>query len=142
MKRSIEVAKLVSEVSMLTKQNMFKVFDTMGITPPQGMLIGMLSKHGKLMISELSNKLGLSNSTVSGIIDRLERQEIAVRIRSMEDRRIVYVDLSDEFRKKHKGFHQKAEENLENILSEGTDEELDKIMEGLNMLKKLLKPVK
>ena len=35
-----------------------------------------------MKITELSNKLCLSNSTVSGIIDRLEKQEMVVRERS------------------------------------------------------------
>ncbi|GIM27532.1 hypothetical protein CPJCM30710_01980 [Clostridium polyendosporum] len=137
-KKSLEVAKLLSEVAMLLKQSMTKGFEEFGITAPQGMVIGTLSRFGKMKISELSDKLSLSNSTISGIVDRLENQEIVERIRSKEDRRVVYVSLSPKFEEMHNGFHRRAEEKIEKIMSKGTPEDLNKIMDGLNTLKRLL----
>ena len=134
----LDVAKLIKEVMVLFKQNMSKTFGDIGITGPQGMVIGLLCKNGKMMISELSNNLTLSNSTVSGIIDRLEKQGIVIRERSEEDKRVVYVSLTSKFEEMHQQFHQRAEKNIENIMKNGTTEELSKIVEGLNTLKKLL----
>lgn len=91
-----------------------------------------------MKISELSSKLGLSNSTVSGIIDRLEKQEMVERARSKEDKRVVYVSLSPKSEEMRQDFHKRAEENIENILNKGTPEDLDKIIDGLNTLKTLL----
>ena len=138
LKKSIEVSKLITEVAVLLKQNMIKGFEDLGITAPQGMVIGILCKYGKMKISELSNKMGLSNSTVSGIVDRLEKQGIAYRIRSEDDRRVVYVSLSENFQQVHKDFHKRAEENIANTMSKATPEDVDKIIEGLDILKKLL----
>lgn len=135
---SMEVVKLFKQVVSLLKQNMLKGFENTGITPPQGMLIGSLSKFGKLKISDLSDNLGLSNSTVSGIIDRLEKQEMVIRTRSQEDKRVVYVSLSEKFEEGHHNFHRRAEENIQAIMDRGTNEDLEKIMDGLNTLKKLL----
>lgn len=135
---SMEVVKLFKQVVALLKQNMLKGFENTGITPPQGMLIGSLSKYGKLKISDLSDNLGLSNSTVSGIIDRLEKQEMVIRTRSQEDKRVVYVSLSEKFEEGHHNFHRRAEENIQAIMDRGTNEDLEKIMDGLNTLKKLL----
>ncbi|MCX7749809.1 MAG: MarR family transcriptional regulator [Clostridia bacterium] len=117
---------------------MRKSFEDMGITMPQGMVIGMLSVHGEMKISELSKELGLSNSTVSGIIDRLEKQQVVERIRSQTDKRIVHVKLSPHFAKRHHDFHKKAEENFAKLLEKGTPEEIQKIIEGLDALKKVL----
>lgn len=136
--RSIEVTKLFKDVVHLLKQNMAKGFEAMGITAPQGMVIGTLSKSGKMKISDVSLHLGLSNSTVSGILDRLEKQEMVERIRSVEDKRVVYVSLTPKFQEMHQGFHKIMEENIGSILKKGTPEELDKIIEGMNILKGLL----
>ena len=81
---SVEVAKLFQEVMQLFKHNMHKVLDDTGMSAPQGMVLGLLSKEKKMKITELSNDLCLSNSTVSGIIDRLEKQEMVIRERSDE----------------------------------------------------------
>ena len=136
---SAKVAKLFQEVMILFKHSMSKVFEDMnlGITAPQGMVMGILSKEKAMKITELSSKLNLSNSTVSGIIDRLEKQGMVERKRSEEDRRVVHVSVSPDF-KRFQNFHKRLEENIGNVLNKGTQEELDEIFVGLDVLKKLL----
>lgn len=135
---STEVARLFQEVMLLFKHNMSKVLCDTGISAPQGMVLGLLSKKKKLKITELSNELSLSNSTVSGIIDRLEKQEMVVRERSIDDKRVVYVSILPNFQEMHKNFRKQFQKSIENIMSQGSDEELHKIFEGLDVLKKLL----
>ena len=135
---SIEVARLFQDVMHLFKHNMKKFLGDAGISAPQGMVIGLLSKNRKMKITELSSKLCLSNSTVSGIIDRLEAQKMVIRERSTDDKRVVYVSISPNFEDMHKVFHKQMEENVQNIISQGNPEELQKISEGLIILKNLL----
>lgn len=135
---SVKVAKLFQEVMHLFKQSMSKVFEDTGITVPQSMVIGILSKEKTLKISELSSKLGLSNSTISGIIDRLEKQAIVERVRSSDDKRVVYVSLRPKFEEMHQGFHKITEEYFLNIMNKGAPEDIYKIIDGLNTLKRLL----
>jgi DNA-binding MarR family transcriptional regulator len=136
--KKVEVARLFSKVNKIIKHNMRKSFEDVGITMPQGFVIGTLIQSGEMKISELSRKINLSNSTISGIIDRLEKRQLVVRTRSEEDRRIVYVKVTPKFGEIHKGFHEKLEGSFENLLSSGTTEEIDKIIEGLSILKKIL----
>jgi len=135
---SVEVARLLQEVMQLFKHSMTKVLSDAGMSAPQGMVLGLLSEKKKLKITELSNELCLSNSTVSGIIDRLEKQEMVVRERSIDDKRVVYVSILPNFKDKHKIFHKQFKKNIEHIMSKGNAEEIHKIFEGLDTLKKLL----
>lgn len=136
---STKVVKLFSEVMRVFKHSMKKVFEDMGLTGPQGMVLGILSKEKTMKISDLSVKLNLSNSTVSGIVDRLENQGIVERNRSEEDKRVVYVSIAADFAEKHhQCFHQQIEETIERKMAQGTAEELEKICEGLEVLKKIL----
>lgn len=136
--KSVEVARLFQEVMHIFRHSMKKAFIDTGMSAPQGMVIGLLSRNKKMKVTELSKALSLSNSTVSGIIDRLESQEMVVRERSKEDKRVVYVRISPKFEDMHKSFHNELEKNIENIMSKGSKEELQKIFEGLDILKKLL----
>jgi MarR family transcriptional regulator, organic hydroperoxide resistance regulator len=135
---TMEVLTLMHQIHALLHQNMIKSFKKLSITPPQGMVIRNLGKNGRMKISEISKTLGLSNSTVSGIIDRLENQNIVDRERSKEDKRVVYVSLTSEFEKIYEDIHKKSEETIKSILTKGTPEDLDKIIEALNTLKRLL----
>ncbi|SDH68823.1 MarR family winged helix-turn-helix transcriptional regulator [Desulfosporosinus hippei] len=137
--KSARVASLFQEVMMLYRSSMSKVFEDVGITPPQGMVLGILSKEKKLKINELSNKMNLSNSTVSGIVDRLEKQGMVERSRSESDRRVVFVSITPNFKEMHESFHVKFEKKIEKILSEGSPKDLEKVYEGLSTLRNLLR---
>lgn len=136
---ALEFGKLFKEIGHLLRHNMTKGFEDIGITMPQGMVIGSLSKFGKMKVNELSKNLGLSNSTVSGIIDRLEKQGMVERTRSEDDKRVVYVSLTHKFEAIHQGFHKRTEELMMKIMKRGSEEEINKIIEGLRTLKELLK---
>jgi DNA-binding MarR family transcriptional regulator len=47
-----------------------------------------------ISLRQLSERLYLHISTVSGIVDRLEKKEYAVRERSLEDRRVVHLKVT------------------------------------------------
>jgi MarR family transcriptional regulator, organic hydroperoxide resistance regulator len=136
--KGIRVVKVLKKVMGIVKHNMGNHFKEMNLTAPQGMLMGTLAHGGQMKVSELSEKLGLSNSTVSGIIDRLENQGFVERTRSKEDRRVVYVDITDKFRKIHQGHFCEINKMFEEMMNKATPEELEKILEGLNTLEKVI----
>ena len=65
-----------------------------GLTGPQFVVMKMLEPVGRLSLSQLSDKIQARNSTVTGIIDRMERENLVVRRRSEEDRRVVHIELT------------------------------------------------
>lgn len=136
--KSLKVIKLLKQVMDLLRQKVKCEFKQMNLTGPQGMLVGTLAHSGKMKISDLSEKLVLSNSTVSGIIDRLEKQGLVERIRSEEDRRVVYVNVTPEFKKSTNEHFSVVEKKLEATMQGATLEELDSVIKGLETLKKVM----
>ena len=140
--KSYEIIRSIKSVKESLKQNFEKRFKDLNLTAPQGMLIGILMHNGQMKISDLSEKMALSNSTVSGIIDRLEKNKYVERKRSEEDRRVVMVDVTEEFRKEAKGRFKVVEDSLSSVLKLATPEETEKVLIGLDILAKLLNRVK
>ena len=66
-----------------------------GLTGPQLICLIHLNRSGKLMGSELARAISLSQATVTGILDRLENRGLVDRKRSIEDKRRVFVSLTD-----------------------------------------------
>lgn len=64
------------------------------LTGPQLTVVKLLEQVGELSLSELSERIRAQNSTVTGIIDRMEREGLVVRERSKEDRRVVHIKLT------------------------------------------------
>ena len=65
------------------------------LTGPQLTVLKLLEGVGALSLSDLSERIRAQNSTVTGIIDRMEREGLVVRARSTEDRRVVHIRLTD-----------------------------------------------
>src|SRR3954471_16465408 len=66
---------------------------------PQLTVVKILEQIGDLSLSELSERIRAQNSTVTGIIDRMEREGLVVRERSTTDRRVVHIRLSEKGQK-------------------------------------------
>lgn len=68
---------------------------TSGLTGPQLIVIREIGYYGPMTIGDLARRISLSQATVTTIIDRLERKQLAVRVRGSEDKRRVYVDITE-----------------------------------------------
>lgn len=84
------IVYLYTESRRITKD----VARGVGLTGPQLAVLKMLEPIGKLSLSELSNRIHARNSTVTGIIDRMEREGLVRRSRSERDRRVVHIELT------------------------------------------------
>ncbi|WP_077713051.1 MarR family winged helix-turn-helix transcriptional regulator [Desulforamulus ferrireducens] len=108
------------------------------LTIPQKIVLGYLSKYGELSVKELSQKVRLSHSTVSGIVDRLERKELVVRRPHQQDRRITKVALTDLAKNKMKRSPQQMFAGIVQLYEQSTVEEQKEIMASLKTLRKFL----
>ena len=72
-------------------------FARMNLTFPQAMVLTVLGEDGPVPISTLAERTGSANSTVSGIVDRLEKLGLARRQRSETDRRVIYVSATEKY---------------------------------------------
>jgi DNA-binding MarR family transcriptional regulator len=70
-----------------------------GLTGPQLVVASEIGQYGPMTIGELARRVSLSQATVTTILDRLEAKELATRIRGQEDKRRVYVDITEKARK-------------------------------------------
>lgn len=72
-------------------------FGRMDLTFPQALVLSVLGEEGPVPISALAERTGSANSTVSGIVDRLEKLGLAQRQRSETDRRVIYVSATEKY---------------------------------------------
>jgi len=109
-----------------------------GFTFPQLSVISILAKNGKQKVSDISKKMGLSDSTVSGILDRLEQKGIIERKRNKDDRRVVKIYLSKGSQEICQEFHRKREEYFAHLLKKLSEQEINDIIKGLKILNRVV----
>ncbi|HHV65277.1 MAG TPA: MarR family transcriptional regulator [Peptococcaceae bacterium] len=126
---------LFKEIRTLIDKYLKTKLNLGNFTMPQTMIMYYLGQSGKMKISELSEKMGLTNSTVSGIVDRLEDQGVVSRTRSTSDRRVVYVELNPEYAKKLQDIHDNLDKYFEEILAALPPEQVTSIYQTLAALR-------
>ena len=66
-----------------------------GVPKQEVFLIHALGEGGRLNMTELANRMSVALSTVTGIVDRLIAKGCVIRERTEEDRRLVFVELTE-----------------------------------------------
>lgn len=90
------VLPLIQQVSDLVEKRCDRFLSTRyGLTKPQYELLLAASDHAEITLGGLSDYLNCSRGNVTGIVDRLERDEWLVRERSNDDRRVISVRLTE-----------------------------------------------
>lgn len=113
-----------------------KVEKKTGLTSPQLWAIKTINENSPVKVSDLANKLYLHPATVIGIIDRLEKQDLAKRRRSEDDRRVVWIELT----KKGNGLLKSAPEVAQGLLVTGLEKiSANNLMEINKSMKILVK---
>lgn len=97
MKESGDILMCYLRVSQHMSQQLRSHFGQIDLTFPQALVLSVLGEEGPIPISTLAERTGSANSTVSGIVDRLEKLGLAKRERSKTDRRVIYVEATPKY---------------------------------------------
>lgn len=72
-----------------------KLRETSGISSSQLSCLLTLNSTGPISLSALSNKVSLSPSMITTIVDQLEKKEMVERKRNASDRRVILIELTE-----------------------------------------------
>ncbi|KGG80794.1 MarR family winged helix-turn-helix transcriptional regulator [Caloranaerobacter azorensis] len=128
------IEKYLRKVDSIIKKKGREILKEYNITGPQFNALQYLIKEGDLTIGEISEKLALAYSTITDLVDRMEKNGLVVRVRDDKDRRVVRIKVLD------KGFEilqkvlNRRIDYLEKMLSSFTEEEKSSLVKNLEKL--------
>ncbi|MDU0204493.1 MarR family winged helix-turn-helix transcriptional regulator [Paenibacillus sp. MAH-36] len=127
------IAKLLRQLTRYHKESLAKRINCLGLTPPQFMTLCQIKKEPKT-IGQIVDAVDLSYSTVSGIIDRLERDGWLERVKDEVDRRVTWIYMSEKklARFEENTFFQEA--NYSKFLNGFSEEELVTIHNSFDLI--------
>jgi MarR family transcriptional regulator, organic hydroperoxide resistance regulator len=111
-------------------------FKEHGFTVTQLSLMFILYRDPDIMLNELSERMGLSKSTVSSMVERLEKQGVVVRKIPKDNRRIVRLSLEQKFVEKHKDMLELKQKFVSDIFKfqDTSKEDADKVIYALEKM--------
>jgi DNA-binding MarR family transcriptional regulator len=93
------------------------LYEMHGFTAPQVHALAWLGVDGALTMGMLAQRLGVTEKTVTGIVDRLEGLGLAERVRDDADRRIVHVRLTGTGKTEHERMRSNVISQLERLMA-------------------------
>ncbi len=114
-------------ISGIIKQKGREILNSYTITPPQFIALQWLFEHGDMTIGDLSNKMYLAFSTTTDLVDRMEKNELVVRIREEQDRRVVRIKLLKEGERIIEEVIEKRQDYLQIVLAKFSEEEVEQL---------------
>lgn len=135
------ILDLIRKISRIIRCEMIKTSQSYGYTPAQLMILKFVFENQPVTLSEISKEIGLSNSTTSGIIDRLVNQGMLERKRSEQDRRVVYITPTQKAKELRDKIHSYKEQFFQNLTARLSDEDKIQMVTSLQKLYSLLKGI-
>lgn len=129
-----DIEKDLRYISGIIKQKGRELLSNYTITPPQFIALQWLFEDGDMTIGELSNKMFLACSTTTDLVDRMEKNELVVRVKDPNDRRVVRIHLLDEGERIIDEVIKKRQLYLQEVLKDFSGGEVLSLKEGLAKL--------
>jgi DNA-binding MarR family transcriptional regulator len=129
-----EIERLLREISVIVKRKGREMLGNFPITPPQFTALLWLKDEGDMTIGELSQKMYLACSTMTDLIDRMEKNGVVERVRDERDRRVVRIHLLEKGKNIIEEVLKTRRQYLAKVLSHLSDEEALKIKKHLSIL--------
>jgi DNA-binding MarR family transcriptional regulator len=97
-----------------------------------------LYEYGPLPPSKIANHMMVKSSTVTGVVDRLEKKGLAERMRTSPDRRVITIQLTQAGKKLAQNAPPPIQQKIIDGLKQTKSAKKEQIVSSLNMLTAML----
>jgi len=136
---ALEIEQHLTAIRQEIRRPVEAEFAKGGLTGPQRSVMQALVRSGGGSLKQLTAQIGLAHSTISGIVDRLEKRGLVERQPNLDDRRHTRITVSVEVREfLEKRYPVIAAHPLFDVLRRAEVSERNAIMTGVRALRRLL----
>lgn len=136
--RNLLIAGVLDEMTAFTPSKLMRAMRQWPQGPVSLIHVHVLSTleiDGPLSMRELADSIGVSQASVTGIVDRMVERGLVGRRRDESDRRVIHVELSQAGHDMITGMADERRERLAGLLDQLTDEELTGYLAGSRALR-------
>ena len=129
-----EVIELHRRVNHSLRHSTQDAWMQLSLTVPQVKSLFFITDHGSTNFKRLAAALKVTQSNLTGVIDRLVEQNMVSRTENPDDRRMVLLQVTDKGEALVSDLRERRISHLSQALSDLSPEDLDFIVRGLSLL--------
>lgn len=135
-----KVERLLRQVAILVMQSGRKNLNNFNLTPPQFTALLTLINFGEITMGQLCRKMFLAYSTVTDLVNRMEKNGFVRRFRDSKDRRVVRIKVEPPGLAVYETVLGTRQAYLASILGGMNNTERTRLVAALEQLHTLMKP--
>lgn len=112
-------------------------FKDLNLTPPQYHVLKYLLTKGPTKVKELAEKMDVKPSAITVMIDRLVQNNYVVRHHDSDDRRVIYISVTDEGKRVLQTIKKRHKATLQRYLVHLDKQELEAFADTFEKLSEL-----
>lgn len=126
-----KIAALQRELAKTMRAHAFKHWMTLSLSTTQVKSLFCIVENERISSKKLADMLDVTPANVTGIVDKLIEQGFVKRVENSEDRRVVFLETTDEGKKLLANLEQMATEHTTRMLTGLSTEELNHLYLGM-----------
>lgn len=118
---------LISQIRQIGNRAFERILRESGIDAfngPQGRILYVLWEHENLSITDIAKLTSLANTTLTGMLDRMESQGLIMRVPDKRNRRRIIIKTTSEAEKLRTAYNEVSEKTNEIFYDGFTEEEV------------------
>ncbi|API92770.1 MarR family transcriptional regulator [Virgibacillus pantothenticus] len=135
---SLKAFVVLIKASKALQDHVMEDIKNYGMKTSEFTILETLYHKGKQTVREISNSVLIKTGSITYVIDRLEEKGMLQREHCQKDRRVVYIDITDEGKNLMDEIFPKHQKVIEELFMDISDEQKQTIIDVLKKVGKRL----
>lgn len=131
---SLKALTVILRASASITKMVKKDMDSYGVNPTEFMVLELLYNKGPQAIQIIGNKVLLASSSITYVIDQLEKKDFVSRTQNPKDRRVTLVSLTESGTKLMDEIFPQHSLVIQELFQDLTDEELVQLIKHIKAI--------
>ena len=126
-----KISALQRELAKTMRAHAFKHWMTLSLSTTQVKSLFCIVENERISSRKLADMLEVTPANVTGIVDKLIEQGLVRRVENAQDRRVVFLESTDEGKKLMSSLEQMTSEHMSKMLGGLSEEDLNHLYLGM-----------
>ncbi|AAO35112.1 MarR family winged helix-turn-helix transcriptional regulator [Clostridium tetani] len=137
-KKIFELLKDITNLSKLMNRKLNAKMDGKKISPYPMIILNQLDSKKPTTLTDIREKLGIPNSTISTVLDKLLEKGLIRKEKDETDKRRTFLYLTEKAYEEERKIIKQHVEVFKEVLSKATDEDLNTLINSTKLFIKLI----
>lgn len=142
MNTNVKLMVVFSKLTIVFKDRLSKNLETLGMSESAYVILAHLNEVGKAKTQKLGEIAVITSGSITHMVNKLIKQGYVIKVQDESDRRIFWIEITDEGREAFDKINGEHLMYLDDLLSDFSDEEKQSLIDQMKYFGKTIESKK